>query len=124
MRLTWRLVLVPVVAVLAGLTAPAAEPAMGASQPPAAPVLSTPTSNRCANAGHQNPCWAFTQRDGILLDPLVLAVALHRIAWPAQAVHRGAAWGPASLVGGSVAESVLDSVSGSSVAWSSEGGCR
>jgi len=97
MRLTWRLVLVPVVAVLAGLTAPAAEPAMAASQPTAAPVLSTPTSNRCANAGHQNPCWAFTQRDGILLDPLILAVALHPIAWPAPAVHHGRVG--ASLVG-------------------------
>jgi|SRR5215471_9962839 len=69
MRLASRLVLVPLVAALAGMMAsPAAALAQGsqtaASAVSSAPVArDNPTSVRCVNAGHSNPCWAFTQRD-------------------------------------------------------------
>jgi hypothetical protein len=56
------------VAVLAAVMAfPSAALAQGSQAAPASSavpsVADNPTSVRCTNAGHSNPCWAFTQRD-------------------------------------------------------------
>jgi hypothetical protein len=69
--LSLRLVLVSIVAALAGMLLPASAAfardgrTMVPAQSTAASIADTPTSNRCTNAGHQNPCWAFTQRDSL-----------------------------------------------------------
>ena len=59
-----RIQLVPILAALVGLMA-AAPPAfaqnestVARAQSTASSVTDTPRSNRCINAGHQNPCWA------------------------------------------------------------------
>jgi len=67
MLLPLRLVLILTLVVLAALV-PGGR-AFALSRSPAATVqssvtgtASTPTSNRCTNPGHSNPCWAYLQR--------------------------------------------------------------